>query len=79
MLIQVKLVDGMTSEFDVEETTTVFALKERLAEATGLTPEQLGLVFKGAALKDDQTMSSANIKTGGPPLYMVAQLRGGQW
>eukprot|EP00461_Guttulinopsis_vulgaris_P002887 UN02888 len=78
MLISVKLVDGLTQEYEFDESKTVFQFKEFLSEQTGLQPEQIGLIYKGAGLRDPDVIGN-KIQQQGPPVTMIAQLRGGQY
>ena len=77
MLITVKLIDGMNQEYDIPEDNTILQLKEKLAEHTGLQVEQIALIFKGQALKDEHTIAGSKITHPGPAVTMIAQLRGG--
>lgn len=57
MLISVKLVDGLTQEYEFDGAKTVAQFKEFLSEQTGLQPEQIGLIYKGQGLRDADVCS----------------------
>ena len=52
MKIIVKTLQGKQTEYEVDATATVDVLKKKIAEATGVDPSSLKLIYEGTLLAD---------------------------
>lgn len=77
MKVNIKLVDGLTQEYEFDGTKTIQQLKEYLTEQTGIQPEQFGLIFRGKTVSNDAIVETILDSPNAPPFFMIAQLRGG--
>ena len=62
MQIFVKTLTGKKTEFNVEEDSTVLALKTQLQEKEGIAVDQIRLLFNGKQLNDQDKLSEKGIK-----------------
>ncbi|ORX69281.1 hypothetical protein DL89DRAFT_174526 [Linderina pennispora] len=76
MNIKVKTLTGKEIEIDIEKTSTVLQIKERVEEKEGIPPPQQRLIFGGKQMDDPNTAEFYKIE-GGSVLHLVLALRGG--
>ena len=76
MQLFVKTLTGRTMTVNVEGTSTVAELKEKITEREGIPAEQQRLVFAGKCLEDDRVLSDYNIQKEST-INLLLRLRGG--
>ena len=72
----VRTLTGKTFVMDVEYTDKIARVKYAIQSNEGIPPDQMRLVYQGAQLEDDRTLSDYNVPTGAT-FQMVLRLRGG--
>eukprot|EP00242_Pyramimonas_sp_CCMP2087_P007455 CAMPEP_0198213460 /NCGR_PEP_ID=MMETSP1445-20131203/28882_1 /TAXON_ID=36898 /ORGANISM="Pyramimonas sp., Strain CCMP2087" /LENGTH=126 /DNA_ID=CAMNT_0043888111 /DNA_START=170 /DNA_END=546 /DNA_ORIENTATION=+ len=68
--VHVKLSNAGNFPVQVEVTTTVLGLKQKLVEQSSISTEQQRLIYKGRVLKDESTLASYGIEDN-QNLYLV--------
>lgn len=76
MQLFVKTLTGRTMTVNVEGTSTVAELKEKITEREGIPAEQQRLVFAGKCLEDDRVLNDYNIQKEST-VNLLLRLRGG--
>ncbi len=74
MLIYIRSLTGRKLEYDVEPSSYVLTLKERIQEKEGINLDQIRLILGGRQLQDSDTFISINP---GTVIHCILQLRGG--
>ena len=62
MQIFVKTLEGTTITIEVEPTDSIEAVKGKIQEKMGISPEQQRLIFAGVKLEEGKTLSDYNIQ-----------------
>ncbi|KAK1273022.1 hypothetical protein QJS04_geneDACA009705 [Acorus gramineus] len=70
--INVKTLDSRVFTFRVNKKMRVLTLKEKVAEASGVSVAQQRLIFRGRVLKDDDVLSEYHVEDG-HTLHLVAR------
>ncbi|CAB4255689.1 similar to Saccharomyces cerevisiae YDR139C RUB1 Ubiquitin-like protein with similarity to mammalian NEDD8 [Maudiozyma barnettii] len=77
MLIKVKTLTGKEIEVELQETDSIYHIKELLEQKEGIPPSQQRLIFQGKQINDEDTVGDAKL-VDGMQLHLVLTLRGGQ-
>jgi ubiquitin len=72
----VKTLTGVTHTFEVDKTTTVAALKQRIADSQDIPVERQRLIFAGKQLEDGLTLGDYNVQKDST-LHLVLRSRAG--
>jgi ubiquitin C len=75
--VQVKTLTAHIFEFEVEQATTIRAIKNKIQEKEGVDPDQQRLIYQGTQLKDEDTVKSIGYRYKHGYIHMVITLRGG--
>jgi len=75
--VQVKTLTAHIFEFEVEQATTIRAIKNKIQEKEGVDPDQQRLIYQGTQLKDEDTVKSIGYTYNHGYIHMVITLRGG--
>jgi len=74
--IEIKKIDGTKKKIEVENATSIGALREQIAEDAGINKDQIRLVHQGQPVNDEDTIGGKKIEAGAT-LHMILQLRWG--
>ena len=74
--VVVKTLTGAAFAFDVDRSTTVAALKQRIAESQDIPVERQRLIFAGKQLEDERTLGDYNVQKDAT-LHLVLRSRAG--
>lgn len=61
MQVFVKTLDGRTITLDVERTDTIAAVKRKIQNKEGVSPDMQRLIYQGNSLEDDQTLEDCKV------------------
>ena len=71
MRIIIKTIKGEAFPLDVEETTSILEVKQKVKEVKGFEVDTQKLIVKGKNATDDQTLATHNIQEGNFMVLMV--------
>ena len=74
--ITIKTLTGQNIIFDVNPTTTILEVKEKINVRQGIPLDQQRLLFNEIILEDDKTLDYYNIKENSI-IYLLLKIRGG--
>ena len=74
--IFVKTLQGKNITLDIDDSTTIGNIKEKIRDKEGIPVDQQRIVYNGKQLEDDQTVGNYNIGNEST-LHLVLRLRGG--
>jgi len=72
--LKIKTLRGADAAINVNPTTSVLAVKERLCAIKSITIEQQRLIYRGRVLPDDSTMSDCHVKNGDTIHLVIRQV-----
>jgi hypothetical protein len=74
MIIYIRSLTGRKIEYNIEQYSTVFQLKENIQEKEGIDLSQIRLILGGKQLNDHENFTNM---LPGSTIHCILQLRGG--
>ena len=75
MMVFVKTLTGLTIEFEETKNTTIFEIKAKVQEKTGLSLWDQTLIYSGQRLADESSLEDISFSSG-DSLHLILILRG---